>query len=110
MSESPVRTVQQLGDHVGMVKWFNHKLGYGFITVKVDNEDNDLFVHQTNIYPTKSNYRTLTKGEYVSLNISKSDETRQAVDVTGVNGGPLMCDHSNLSRRSNRDSNEESSP
>ena len=106
MSESPQRKPQHLGAHIGMVKWFNHRLGYGFITVKLDNEDNDLFVHQSNIYPTKSTYRTLSKGEYVSLNISESDDTRQAIDVTGVNGGPLMCDHSNMSRRSNRDDSE----
>ena len=82
-----------VGEHIGMVKWFNHKLGYGFVTVKLNNEDKDIFVHQTNVHPTVSTYRTLSTGEYVSLNVSESNDSTQAVDVTGVNGGPLMCDH-----------------
>ena len=87
------------GEHIGMVKWFNYKLGYGFITVSIDGEDNDIFIHQSNIKPTVSKYRTLSLGEYVSLDISTSEETRQAVNVTGVNGGPLRCDHEQHSRR-----------
>ena len=76
----------------GKVKWFNSKLGYGFITTTLDGESLDIFVHQSNVRPNISNYRTLREGEYVSLNVSKSGETRQAIDVTGVNGGPLNCD------------------
>ena len=40
------------GEHIGMVKWFNYKLGYGFITVTIDGEENDIFIHQSNIKPT----------------------------------------------------------
>ena len=46
---------------------------------------------QTNVKPASSEYRTLSKGEYVSLNLS-NDEQCQALDVSGINGGPLRCD------------------
>jgi cold shock protein len=81
-----------IGEHLGRVKWFNSKLGYGFITTNLNNEDHDIFIHQSNVRPNQSRYRTLREGEYVSLNVSESGETRQAIDVTGVNGGPLNCD------------------
>jgi len=81
--------------HTGQVKWFNNKLGYGFIKIISDNsEDNDIFVHQTHISPATSEYRSLSTGEYVSFNISGDDGNRQAVDVKGVNGGPLLVDNS----------------
>ena len=109
MSNSSLSKPKELGTHIGYVKWFNSKIGYGFITVRLNDEDVDLFIHQTNIYPTKSSYRTLTLGEYVSLNISENESNRQAVDVTGVNGGPLMCDHS-LNRRKHVDQTYNDSP
>lgn len=79
----------------GMVKWFSNKLGYGFIKIVDDSSrrNEDIFVHQTRVTPNVSEYRTLRKGEYVSLEILP-DEKRawQANNVTGINGGPLMCD------------------
>ena len=84
----------------GRVKWFNNRAGYGFITVNSPGEHNgrDVFVHQTNITPLTSEYRTLRKGEYVSLNLS-NDEQCQALDVSGINGGPLSCDAPRPPRR-----------
>ena len=96
-----------LGENIGMVKWFNHKLGYGFVTVKLNGEDKDIFVHQTNVHPSISTYRTLSTGEYVSLNVSESNDSTQAIDVTGVNGGPLMCDHHLRKQRNVSQDNEE---
>ena len=49
----------QVGEHIGMVKWFNYKLGYGFITVSLDGKEQDIFIHQSNIRPNVSKYRTL---------------------------------------------------
>lgn len=98
-----------IGDKLGRVKWFNSKLGYGFITTSLDAEEVDIFIHQSNIRPQQSRYRTLREGEYVSLNVSESGETRQAIDVTGVNGGPLNCDHEHNirhTRRERRDTND----
>ncbi len=100
-----------IGDHLGRVKWFNSKLGYGFISTTLNNEDVDVFIHQSNVRPQQSRYRTLREGEYVSLNVSESGETRQAIDVTGVNGGPLNCDleHNMRNNRRERRSNKENS-
>ena len=87
------RTPAAPGSLIGHVKWFNNNDGYGFITIVSDgdNKNSDIFAHQSNIYPTTSGYRTLRPGEYVSLNLSE-DERPQAIDVTGVGGGPLQCD------------------
>ena len=99
MSDNDSRTV---GDSLGQVKWFDNKLGYGFITVlNNDHSGKDVFVHQTNVHPSESEYRTLSKGEYVSLNVS-SDKQAQALNVTGVLGGTLRCDEPRPARRSNR--------
>ena len=90
MSTEAVSTI--IGEHLGRCKWFNNKKGYGFITIISDEEKNkDVFVHQTNVIPTNSTYRTLSMGEYVSLDISHDDK-EQAINVTGVCGGPLQCD------------------
>ena len=84
---------QIVREYQGQVKWFDNQLGYGFITINSSGENSgkDIFVHQTNITPTTSEYRTLSKGEYVSFNLS-SDEQCQGLDVSGINGGPLRCD------------------
>ena len=82
--------------HSGQVKWFNNRLGYGFIKVISNdstNTEDDIFVHQSHITPATSEYRSLSTGEYVSFNISNDDGNRQAVDVSGINGGPLMVDN-----------------
>ena len=101
MSDSQERIV---GSELGQVKWFDNKLGYGFVTVLTnDHKDKDIFVHQTNIFPLETEYRTLSKGEYISLNVSEDDKV-QAMNVTGVLGGSLRCDEPRpLPRGSRRD-------
>ena len=81
-----------VGGDFGQVKWFDNKLGYGFVTVLTNShKGEDIFVHQTNVFPLETEFRTLMKGEYVSLNVS-NDEKIQALNVTGVLGGSLRCD------------------
>lgn len=83
------------GEYVGYVKWFSNNIGYGFVTVYTEGEmkGRDVFVHHSGIKPLNSNYRTLQKGEYISFDLGESDNGKQAINVTGVFGGPLMCDH-----------------
>jgi cold shock CspA family protein len=90
-----------VGSELGQVKWFDNKLGYGFVTVLTnEHKGTDIFVHQTNVCPLETEFRTLMKGEYVSLNVS-NDEKVQAINVTGVLGGSLRCDEPRpISRRS----------
>jgi len=82
------------GDIIGNCKWFNKKLGYGFITVYTGEKKGvNVFVHHTGVKPLNSNFRTLRKGEYVHFNIISGQNGLQATDVTGIMGGPLMCDN-----------------
>ena len=82
------------GLYTGHTKWFNDKLGYGFITIcDGDEKGKDIFVHHSGVKPLNSNYKTLRKGEYIQFNIIDGMNGLQAVDVTGIKGGPLMCDY-----------------
>lgn len=84
---------QVVGKYVGQCKWFNDRLGFGFCTItQGDEKGKDIFVHHTGIKPLNSNYKTLNKGEYVNFNIINGENGLQAVDVTGIGGGSLMCD------------------
>lgn len=83
----------KVGEYVGQCKWFNDKLGYGFLTIQLgEKKGKDIFVHHSGIMPLNSNYKTLKKGEYVNFNIINGDNGLQGVDVTGIGGGSLMCD------------------
>lgn len=84
-----------VGRETGQVKWFNDKIGFGFITLVLGTQKgSDVFVHHSGIHPRSGNhYRSLRKGEYVNFDvISGSDGKPQAVHVTGIAGGDLMCD------------------
>ena len=88
------------GLHTGQVKWFNRRRGYGFIKIlrSDDTDDNtyvgkDVFVHQSHITPKQSTYRTLEDNEYVEFGLSLDEKnTTQAVNVTGIMNGTLLCD------------------
>lgn len=59
----------------GIVKFFNHSKGYGFITP--DDGSKDLFVHLSGIVGGGS----LNDGDKVNFTSSTSDRGPQAVDV-----------------------------
>ena len=75
--------------HTAVVKWFNNKLQYGYVTLLEDNRD--VFVHSSALdttYPLKC----LFKGEYVSVSeLENTDKGLQGLKVSGVNGGELLC-------------------
>ena len=84
-----------MSKHIGQVKWFNNKIGYGFITILNERESKDIFVHHANIKPMESNYRTLKIGEFVEFELDNNCEgqhNEQAVNVTGICGKELQCD------------------
>lgn len=80
---------------LGCVKWFNNKAGYGFLSV-IDGEHlgKDIFVHHTGIGLSENQYKYLVQGEYVEFVLSHTPNGThefQAVNVTGIKGGKLMC-------------------
>jgi cold shock CspA family protein len=93
-SESVTPAAERL---TGMVKWFNSKSGFGFITVCGESEfsNKDIFVHYSAIRVANSQYKYLVQGEYVEFNVVKSDSDKHefnAADITGVKGGAIMCE------------------
>lgn len=88
--------------YTGRVKWFNNKAGYGFITVTdsstasdVVKSGTDVFVHYSKISLANTQYSYLIQGEYVQFQLEFFETGAhkiQASNVTGINGGKLMCE------------------
>lgn len=106
MSDSTKKTT-------GRVKWFNKNSGYGFITaLDGDRTDEDIFVHHSALCVGKDQFRYLVDGEYISFDWSSSGKNTeehkwQATEVTGVCGGPLLCETQNDARSEVRDNGED---
>lgn len=107
MSETQVTAYTPLLDGkrlTGLVKWFNNKSGFGFITVCGEGEysGKDIFAHYSSIRKSDGDaisntnyYRYLVQGEYVDFTLVKPDIGKhdcQAIDITGVMGGNTMCE------------------
>lgn len=65
--------------HYGKVKWFDAKLGYGFI---IDENMQEYFLHFSHILC--KGYRTLQEGDYVSYNLVAGQKGTIAVNVSKV--------------------------
>ena len=94
---------------LGSVKWFNNRVGYGFITATGEHSNyGDVFVHHSELKIVDEDvYKYLVQGEYVQFNIVKPENGKyeyQAVNVTGVNGGKLMCENQHTIERLQRTS------
>lgn len=63
----------------GIVKWFDEKKGYGFITVEGGK---DAFVHFSQI--EGSGFKTLAEGERVTLEVTQGPKGPQAEHVRRV--------------------------
>ena len=82
----------------GVVKWFNNKKGFGFITEIVnDDYGEDIFVHHSGITRKTEGYRFLVDGEYVTFEEKPVDDEsskykKTCVNVRGIGGLDLMCE------------------
>ena len=63
----------------GIVKWFDEKKGYGFITVE---DGKDVFVHFSAI--EGGGFRTLREGQSVTLEVTQGQKGPQAQNVRPV--------------------------
>lgn len=63
----------------GVVKWFNDKKGYGFISRE---SGKDIFVHHSSI--ASDGFRSLKEGDRVEFSIKQDAKGQAAVDVRKV--------------------------
>ena len=63
----------------GVVKWFNEKKGFGFIS-REDGED--VFVHFSGI--DGDGFKTLAEGDQVEFEVENSDKGLRAIQVKKV--------------------------
>ena len=82
--------------YTGIVKWFNNKSGYGFITVNSSRCFGiDVFAHHSALVVSNNKYRYLVQGEYVEFVLTQTNSGKynfQSSYITGINGGKLMCE------------------
>ena len=71
----------------GVVEWFSRAKGFGFVK-KLDS-DLAIFVHKSNI--KYDGFVNLFPGEYVSFDVENKRGKGQCVNLTGFNGGNLLC-------------------
>jgi CspA family cold shock protein len=64
------------GRETGVVKWFNDKKGYGFIS---RDSGDDIFVHHSAI--VAEGFRSLAEGERVEFAIKQDQKGMAAVEV-----------------------------
>ncbi len=105
-SNTATQTTNDESKCTGIVKWFNDKTGFGFITaIDGDHATKDIFTHYSTITVSNSLYKYLVQGEYVEFSVvaTKNDKHElQSMNVTGIKGGPLMCEPRSLNS-SNKD-------
>jgi len=81
--------------YTGVVKWFNNKTGYGFITcLDKEYQHKDIFVHHSALIAPNETYKYLVQGEYVEFRIKhdplNSKHPISATNVTGIKNGLLL--------------------
>jgi cold shock protein len=69
-----------MGDReAGVVKWFNDKKGYGFISRQ---SGGDIFVHHSSI--VADGFRSLKEGDQVEFEVKEDAKGKSAVEVKKV--------------------------
>ena len=89
--------VKEYGTHIGRVIRFFNRKGYGFINDLTDN--NDYFVHNTEIQCKEGVFRKLYPGEYVSYNLVERQGKMNCSNIRGIMGNPLLIENEEHSYR-----------
>lgn len=63
---------------IGVVKWFNDKKGYGFISC--EDTSSDVFVHYSAI--NQQGFKTLMQGQKVQFEMGQNPKGARAANVT----------------------------
>ena len=75
----------------GRVKWFNSKRGFGVVSFKINGEDEDAFIHHSNIMTKADVYKELFENEVIEFKLDKQEDKYYAREITGENGEDLLC-------------------
>ena len=89
----------------GRVKWFNSKRGFGVVSFKINDEDNDAFIHHSNIMIKGDVYKELFENEVIEFKLNRQDDKYYALEIRGQNGGPLLCEKSEDKKPKNKKTN-----
>ena len=101
-SATSAANVQNMPENYhGIVKWFDARKGYGFVTPIGSGDDAtgrgaDIFVHILDLHPKNCTTPTLFTGEYVQYQLVPTADNSgrfKAHNVTGIYGHTLLCDH-----------------
>jgi CspA family cold shock protein len=76
---------------LGRCKWMNASKGFGFIVDLATGKD--VFVHYTSLKRATRGFRCLYPNEYVQFVYENSPSGPITRAVSGVKGGPLMCEY-----------------
>ncbi|XP_071007947.1 protein lin-28 homolog A-like [Oncorhynchus clarkii lewisi] len=90
-AEQEERILPQPLSGAGHCKWFNVRMGFGFISMTSSEGSPldlplDVFVHQSKL--VMDGFRSLKEGEQVEFTFKKSSKGLESLRVTGPGGGP----------------------
>ena len=71
--------------HTGVIKWFDRKKGFGFVTPNEGGDD--IFVHRLNL-PSDGGAPILDEGDVISYNLGTHKDRPTAIDVVMPEGKP----------------------
>ncbi|ERE86254.1 putative protein lin-28-like protein [Cricetulus griseus] len=89
----PPQEESQVLHGTGHCKWFNVRMGFGFISM-INREGDpldipvDVFVHQSKLF--MEGFRSLKEGEPVEFTFKKSPKGLESIRVTGPGGSPCL--------------------
>ena len=70
----------------GVVKWFNSRKGFGFITASEDEKD--IFCHFSSIQVDGDGFKTLNEGDEVTFDVVEGEKGAEAKNVVVTKKAP----------------------